>query len=153
MASKPPPPVPDAGTRKLRVMNLFTRLHVLAYRVTRGRIGGKMEGAPVCVLHHVGRKSGHKRESPLFYLPDGDKVILVASAGGREAHPAWWLNLKAMDTAEVEILGKRTRMSPRLATAEERAAYWPRLNELYEHYETYQERTSRELPVVVMTPA
>ncbi len=153
MARKPPPPVPPAGSFGLKMMNVLTKLNVVAYRASGGRLGGKMQQAPVCILHTVGRKSGKARTTPLLYLPDGDKVILVASAGGRETSPAWWLNLRAMDTAEIEIKGKRTPMSPRLASAEERAEYWPRLNELYEHYDDYQARTSREIPVIVMTPA
>ncbi len=152
MASTPPA-VPDSGTLGLRAVNVFTKLHVLAHRVTRGRIGGTMQGAPVCILHTVGRKSGKQRETPLFYLADGQDLIIVASAGGREAAPAWWLNLQAMDTAEVEIKGKRTRMKPRRASAEEKAAYWPKLNAMYEHYEGYQERTARDIAVIVMSPA
>jgi deazaflavin-dependent oxidoreductase (nitroreductase family) len=148
-----PPPIPPAGSLRLRVVNLFTRLNVIAYRASGGRLGGRMQKAPVCILHTVGRKSGKRRETPLLYLADGDKVVLVASAGGRETSPAWYHNLRAMDAAEVEILGRRTRMTPRLASAEERAGYWPKLNEIYSDYDAYQARTKREIPVVVMSPA
>jgi F420H(2)-dependent quinone reductase len=148
-----PPPVPPAGSLRLRVLNLFTRLNVLAYRASGGRLGGRMQKAPVCILHTVGRKSGKQRETPLLYLADGDKVVLVASAGGRETSPAWYHNLVAMDAAEIEILGRRTKMRPRLASPEERAGYWPKLNEIYSDYDAYQLRTKREIPVVVMSPA
>ena len=113
-----------------------------------------MQGAPVCILHTVGRKSGQKRESPLFYLADGDDVILVASARRPRGAP----RLVAEPQGDGQpprsrSTGKRTRMSPpRRATAEEKAAYWPKLNAMYEHYEAYQERTSRDIPVIVMTP-
>ena len=147
-----PPPVPPAGSLQLRLVNVMTRLNVIAYRVSRGRLGGKMQEAPVCILHTVGRKSGKRRETPLLYLPDGDKVVLVASAGGRETSPAWFHNLRAMDVAEVEILGRRTRMTPRVASGEERAQYWARVNEIYSDYDAYQERTDREIPVIVMAP-
>ena len=116
-----PPPVPPAGSLRLRILNLFTRLNVIAYRASGGRLGGRMQKAPVCILHTVGRRSGKRRETPLLYLADGDKVVLVASAGGRETSPAWYHNLRAMDAAEIEILGRRTKMTPRLASAEERA--------------------------------
>jgi deazaflavin-dependent oxidoreductase (nitroreductase family) len=148
-----PPPMPPAGSLQMRVVNVFTRLNVIAYRASRGRLGGKIGQAPVCILHTVGRKSGKRRENPLFFLPDGDKVVLVASAGGRDTSPAWFHNLRAMDAAEVEILGRRTRMTPRLASAEERADYWPRLTAMYSEYDAYQTRTEREIPVIVMSPA
>lgn len=147
-----PPPFPPAGSLKLRVVNVFTRLNVIAYRASRGRVGGQMGKARLCILHTVGRKSGKPRETPLFYLADGDKVVLVASAGGRETAPAWFHNLRAMDAAEVEILGRRTRMTPLVASGEERAQYWSRVNEIYPDYDAYQERTDREIPVVVMSP-
>ena len=136
-----------------RLLNLLTKLNVVAYRASKGRLDGTMQKAPVCVLHTVGRKSGKQRETPLLYLADEDKVVLVASAGGRETSPAWFHNLRAMDRAEVEILGRRTTMAQRLATPEERSDYWPRLNELYSDYDAYQSRTTREIPVVVMSPA
>ena len=148
-----PPPVPPAGSLRLRALNLVTRLNVIAYRLSGGRLGGRMQKAPVCILHTVGRKSGKRRETPLLYLADGDKVVLVASAGGRETSLAWYHNLRAMDAAEVEILGRRTKMTPRLASAGERAGYWSKLNELYSDYDAYQARTEREIPVVVMSPA
>jgi deazaflavin-dependent oxidoreductase (nitroreductase family) len=152
MAGKPPPPVPDPGSFGARLFNVFSRLHVLAHRLTRGRIGGEMQGAPVCILHTVGRRSGKPRETPLFYLADGADVILVGSRGGSEAMPAWYLNLMAMDSAVVEVKGLRTTYRPRRASAGEKAAYWPKLNAMYAHYEDYQQRTSRDIPVIVMSP-
>ena len=128
------------------------KLNVAVYRLTRGRVGGKMENAPVCILHTVGRKSGKTRVSPLLYLADGDDIVLVASRGGSDAMPGWYFNLMDMDAAEVEIKGVRTKMRPRRASAEEKAAYWPKVNAIYSHYEDYQQRTSREIPVIVMSP-
>jgi F420H(2)-dependent quinone reductase len=148
-----PPPVPPAGSLRLRVLNVLTRLNVIAYRASRGRLGGTMQQAPVCILHTVGRKSGKRRETPLLYLADGDDVVLIASAGGRETSPAWYHNLRAMDVAEVEILGRRTRMTPRVATVEERAELWPRVTAIYPDYDAYQARTEREIPVIVLSPA
>jgi deazaflavin-dependent oxidoreductase (nitroreductase family) len=145
--------MPPAGSLRLRLVNLVTRLNVIAYRASGGRLGGQMQKAPVCILRTVGRKSGKRRETPLLYLADGDKVVLVASAGGRETSPAWYHNLRAMDAAEVEIVGRRTRMTPRVAAGEERADYWPRLTEIYTDYDAYQARTEREIPVIVMSPA
>ena len=148
-----PPPVPPAGSLRLRVLHLLPRSNVIAYRASGGRLGGRMQKAPVCVLHTVGRKSGKPRETPLLYLADGDKVVLVASAGGRETSPAWYHNLRAMDAAEIEILGRRTKMTPRLASAEELFFYFTKLNEIYSDYDAYQARTKREIPVIVMSPS
>ncbi len=148
-----PPPVPPAGSLRLRGLNVLTKVNVLAYRASGGRVGGRMESAPVCILHTVGRRSGRRRETPLLYLANGDDVVLVASAGGRETAPAWWHNLRAMDVADVEIKGKRTRMAPRLAAPAERAELWPKLTAIYAPYDEYQERTTREIPVIVMSPA
>jgi deazaflavin-dependent oxidoreductase (nitroreductase family) len=150
--AKPPPAFPPPGTLGARVANLVGRVNVVVYRLSRGRLGGKMQDAPVLILHTVGRKSGKKRALPLLYLADGAELVLVASRGGSDAMPAWYLNLMDMESAEVEIKGERTTMRPRRATPEEKAEYWPKLNAIYSHYEDYQQRTSRDIPVIVMSP-
>ena len=90
-----PPPVPPPGSPGARLWNLATRLHVGAYRLTGGRLGGRIAGGPVLLLNHVGRRSGRRRVTPLLYLEDGDDLVLVGSRGGSDAPPAWWLNLQA----------------------------------------------------------
>src|SRR3954462_8109926 len=99
--------------------------------LARGRFGGKLMGVPVLVLHHRGRRSGQARETPLMYLEDGADVVVVGSKGGAETHPAWFHNLMAMSETEVEVGGRRRRVRPRLANAEERARLWPRLRGVY----------------------
>ena len=148
--AKPPPP---ASSPFWKLFNAFGRLQVRLMRVTRGRVGGKLMGVPVLVLHHRGRRSGQERETPLMYLDDGADVVVVASKGGVDTHPAWFHNLMAMPETEVEFVGERRRVGPRLAEGEERARLWPRLVELYSPYEEYQTFTSREIPVVVLEPA
>lgn len=76
--------------------NRFTGAHAALYRASGGRIGGTYGGAPVLLLHHVGRMSGQERVSPLIYLRDGDDLVIVASKGGSHRHPMWWLNLREM---------------------------------------------------------
>ena len=146
---KPPPP---ASSPAWKVFNAFGRLQVRLMHLTRGRVGGKLMGVPVLVLHHRGRKSGQERETPLMYLDDGADVVVVASKGGTDTHPAWFHNLMAMPATEVEVQGKRRRVRPRLAEAEERARLWPRLVELYRPFEQYQSFTRRQIPVVVLEP-
>src|SRR4051794_20648688 len=95
------PPAP--GTLRFRAWRVLTDLNIHAYRVSGGRIGGTMDGAPVLLLHHVGARSGQERIAPLLYLPDGDDAVIVASYGGAPKSPAWFHNLKANPDTEAEI--------------------------------------------------
>lgn len=147
-----PPRVPPPGSLRLKAVNAVTGFNVLAFRLTGGRLGGRLVGAPVLLLNHVGRKSGQPRTTPLLYLEDGDRLVVVASRGGSEATPAWWLNLQAEPHVDVELRGERRNVVARLATPEERAELWPRVCEMYGDYETYQGRTEREIPVVLLEP-
>lgn len=124
------------------------------YRKTGGRIGGTfMRGAPVCLISTIGRQSGQKRTVALIYLEDGPNVVVVASKGGMSHHPQWYLNMEANPDVEVEIGTTVTPMKARRASDEEKAAYWPRLLEIYPDYEEYQARTPRNIPVMIVSPA
>lgn len=148
-----PPPVPKPGSLGLKAMNLFTSLNVVLYRGTAGRLGGKMAGAPVLLLDHVGRKSGRRRTTPLLYLADGDDLVIVGSRGGSDATPAWWLNLQASPSTTVQVGHERRRVVAREATSEERARLWPELTAIYPDYDVYQQRTEREIPVIALSRA
>jgi deazaflavin-dependent oxidoreductase (nitroreductase family) len=132
--------------------NGFTQLHTTAYRVTRGRVGGTIRGAPVVLVDHLGRKSGKHRTTPLLYLPDGDDVIVIASKGGSHHHPVWWLNLREMDETEIQIGGEQRRVAVREASPEERERLWPGVVEMYGDYAEYQKRTAREIPLGILSP-
>ena len=151
LTSLSPPPKP--GTRGFKLWNRITELNVRAYRATGGKIGGTFDGAPVLLLHHVGRKSGERRVTPLLYLADGEDLVIVASMGGTPKHPAWYLTLQADARTEVEVGRDRRQVVARTATAEEKERLWPRLVAMYGAYAVYQERTSREIPVVILSPA
>ena len=146
----PPPKPPRPGSLLLKPWYAFTSAHVFVYRVTGGRIGGKLGRAPILLLHHVGRKSGQKRTNPLLYMPDGDDVVIVASMGGSDSHPSWWINLRANPETMVEIGGEKRPVVAELASAEEKARLWPRLVDMYPSYGDYQSRTTREIPVVIL---
>ena len=133
--------------------NGFTSAHVPAYRITRGRLPSLLGRSRTVLVDHVGRRSGAKRTTPLLYLADGDDVVIVASAGGAPRHPAWFHNLSAMETTEIQIGGERRRVSVRSATPEERRRLWPKLVEIWSDYEAYQRRTEREIPLVILAPA
>jgi deazaflavin-dependent oxidoreductase (nitroreductase family) len=152
MASKPPGPFPPPGTLKAKLVNLIPRANVIVYRWSNGRFGGTMGDLPVLILHTVGRKSGKARQSPLLHVKDADTYVVVGSRGGSDAPPAWWLNLQAMSEATIEIKGTRRRVTARRATAEEKSVYWPRLTAGYPFYDDYQARTTRDIPVIVLTP-
>jgi deazaflavin-dependent oxidoreductase (nitroreductase family) len=147
------PAVPPPGSIRLRALNQLTALQVRLYRRTGGRLGGKMRGSPILLLDHVGRKSGTRRTTPLLYLDDAPDLVIVASAGGRAAHPAWWLNLRAAPETTVQVGAEHRRVRAREANAEERARLWPRLVTMYSDYDVYAARTDREIPVVILSPA
>ena len=136
-----------------RLFNQFTRGHVLAYRLTRGLVGHRIPGVPqVLLLDHVGAKSGKRRTTPLSYLDDGDDIVLVASKGGYPKHPAWFHNLRANPSTTVQVGSRRIPVTARVATAEERKRLWPKVVDLYSGYQGYQDRTEREIPLVVLSP-
>ena len=105
------------------------------------------------LLHHVGRRSGQERVSPVIYLRDGADLLIVASHGGSHRHPAWWLNLREMSETTVQVGGRKQRVTVRQATPEEKAEVWPRLVEIYPPYADYQARSSRDIPVIRLSPA
>ena len=110
-----------------------------------------MVGAPILLLHHVGAKSGKKRVAPLLYMPDGDRMVIVASKGGYTKHPGWYHNLMASPDTTVEVPKEgRVEVRAHEATPDERAALWPRVVDMYSGYDEYQRSTSREIPVVVL---
>jgi deazaflavin-dependent oxidoreductase (nitroreductase family) len=147
------PPVPPPGSFQLKIMNAFVNLNVAIYKASGGRLGGKVKGAPVLLLDHVGRKSGKARTTPVLYMADGDNLVVVGSRGGSDATPAWWLNVIAKGGATVQVGRDRRTVSARQASPQERAELWPRLTQMYSDYDVYQTRTSREIPVMILSPA
>lgn len=147
-AGKPP----AKGTVAFAVWNRLTKLNTLLYQRTGGRLGGRFDGAPVLLLHHIGRKTGTARVTPVLYLPDGEDFVIVASWGGAPENPAWFHNLKAAPDTEIEVGGRRVPVRAEIADAARRAELWPKVVSLYGGYETYQGRTEREIPLVVLRP-
>ena len=132
---------------------LIVQIHVLLYRLTGGRLGGKIGKAPVVLLTSTGRKSGQPRTSPLLALQDGENTVVVASNGGNDKHPVWWLNLQNQPEAALQLGREKKRVRAERANDEERARLWPRLVEMYSSYEDYQKKTKRAIPVVILRPA
>jgi deazaflavin-dependent oxidoreductase (nitroreductase family) len=145
-----PPWTPTQERLASIVIRVMTAANVWLFRLTGGRLGARFpSGAPICLVTTRGRKSGARRSVALLYLRDGDRVVIVASKGGMSHHPAWYLNLRADPRCEVEIGNERLAMRARTAGPEERRALWPRLVAMYPDYAQYQDRTAREIPVVV----
>jgi deazaflavin-dependent oxidoreductase (nitroreductase family) len=147
------PPVPPPGSLRFTLVKAFVDLNVRAYRLTGGRLGGKMKGAPVLLLDHVGRKTGRARTTPVLYLTDGDDLVIVGSRGGSDAMPAWFLNLMSRPGTTVQVGSERRAVVARQATPEEKQRLWPLLVEMYDEYAVYQQRTKREIPVAILSPA
>jgi deazaflavin-dependent oxidoreductase (nitroreductase family) len=134
-----------------RLFNTSAKGHTAIFRLTGGRIGGRMIGGPILLLHHVGAKSGKHRISPLLYLPDGERMVIVASKGGYTKHPGWFHNLRANPDTTVELPREgKVAVRARQAAPAEREELWPRVVDLYEGYATYQRSTSREIPLVIL---
>lgn len=132
----------------------MTGMNNVAYRLSSGRVAGHIPGgARICLLTTTGRRSGRQRTVPLVYVPDGDDLVVVASRGGMGSNPAWYLNLLADPDASVQVGASRRRVRARDATAMERRRLWPTLTAAYPHFDAYQARTSRHIPVVVLSPA
>jgi len=125
-------------------------VHKRVYRVTGGKIGGRIGKLPVLLLTTIGRKSGQPRTQPLAYTRAGDGYAVIASKGGAPQHPLWYLNLRANPLAEVTV-GRQTRkVRARDAEGEERERLWHALADLYPGYDRYAQKTSRRIPVVVL---
>jgi len=136
----------------LKTMNTVNRA---IQRASFGRFGWTGLGMPVLELTTTGRKSGQARTCLLTSpLQEGDTIVIVASRGGDDHHPAWFLNLRDNPDVEVSMKGgPRRKMKAKVADAEERARLWPRVTTDHKNYAGYQKRTEREIPLVLLTPA
>jgi deazaflavin-dependent oxidoreductase (nitroreductase family) len=141
-----------AAVSRNRVTELFWKLHPWLYRVSGGRIGGKIIGMPVLLLTTRGRKTGEPRTRALTYVPQGNASVVIASFAGESRHPDWWLNLRANPQAEIQRGSQSLRVRAREAQGEERERLWKQVIAVAPDYTTYQERTSRRIPVVVLEP-
>ncbi|HEX5247835.1 MAG TPA: nitroreductase family deazaflavin-dependent oxidoreductase [Gaiellaceae bacterium] len=135
------------------MLKLFSRIHVFLYKASGGRIGGRFKTAPVLLLTTTGRKTGKRRTTPLLYGEDAGRYVVVASVGGAPKHPAWYLNLSGDAEATIQVGGRRLGVRAETAQPDERAHLWTLMTRLYPGYDDYQAKTSREIPVVVLTPS
>jgi F420H(2)-dependent quinone reductase len=130
---------------------LITELHVFLYRISGGKLFGRISGLDVLLLTTTGRKTGKVRTTPLLYVRNGEQLALIASYGGSDHHPGWWINLRGRE-GQVQVGPQRMRVTAEVANAEEKARLWPQFTAKYPGYDGYQKKTSRQIPLVLLTP-
>jgi deazaflavin-dependent oxidoreductase (nitroreductase family) len=129
---------------------LFGQEHVRRYLKTDGAEGHDWQGTTVLILTTTGRRSGEPRSTPLIYGKHGEDHVVVASKGGADEDPAWYLNLSEAPEVTVQVRDDRFTARARTATAEEKAELWTIMNKRWPAYDEYQLKTNRDIPVVVL---
>ena len=129
---------------------MFTRAHCAIYRGTRGLIGGNLLGIQMLLLTTRGRKTGQRRTLPLAYVEHKGDLVVVASNGGSDKPPAWWLNLQSAARAEVQINGETSEVTWSEAPQKERMEYWRKLQAAIPAYRIYRFRTDRDIPILLL---
>ena len=136
-----------------RILGKGLVVHQWVYEATDGRVGASLGGRPMLLLRTVGRRSGQNRTSALLYARDGDAYVVIGSKGGDPRHPGWFHNLSATPDVEIQVGRDRLPVRARVAEGEERTRLWAMADEVNKgQYTTYQSRTNREIPVVVLDP-
>ncbi len=132
----------------------MSRAQTWLFKKTNGRLGDKfLHGAEVGILTTTGRKSGELRDSPLLFLQEGRRIVLVASQGGRDTNPMWYLNLRANPSVSFQTKQETLSLTARDATDAERDEYWPKLDAMYADFVNYRSYTERKIPIVICDPA
>lgn len=132
----------------------MSRAQTWIFKKSGGRIGDKfLRGAEVGILTTIGRKSGEERDSPLLFLQEGKRIVLVASQGGRATNPMWYLNLVANPRVKFQTKHETLELTARDATDAERDEYWPKLDAMYPDFVNYRSYTDRKIPIVICDPA
>ena len=141
--------------KRLLIAWLFVPVHRVLFRLSGGRVLGRLEGTGVLILVTKGRKSGEPRSSPLLYFrfEEADDLIVVASNYGQDRHPAWYLNVAADPTIFVETGGERFAAEAHIAQGQERAALYDKVVAANPRFATYRASTQRQIPVVALRRA
>jgi len=133
-------------------IKIFTRFNAFLIRATGGKLGAKMGVQSVLLLQTVGRKSGKTRTTPISYYRDGERYLVVASNWGADTQAAWYYNLLDHPQATIQVKDKVISVTARPATDEERSRLWPLVTRQNSQFLSYQKSTSRQIPVVILTP-
>jgi deazaflavin-dependent oxidoreductase (nitroreductase family) len=131
-------------------LSLYGEEHVRRYRESNGEVGYLWNGVPTLILTTTGRKSGQPRDTPLICGVDGNSYVVIASLAGAPTHPQWYRNLLVDNHVQVQVKGDCFSATARTAEGAERDRLWRLMAEAWPSYETYQTRTERVIPVVVL---
>ncbi len=131
-------------------LKAFINTHILLYRATGGKVGGRLAGIDHLLLTTTGRKTGKARTIPIACMQHEGKLVIVASNNGQDHHPAWYLNLVDNRQVKVQFRRERRDTSAQTATTDERAKLWPLLTNYNRMFARYEKRTTREIPVVLI---
>jgi deazaflavin-dependent oxidoreductase (nitroreductase family) len=130
-----------------------TQVHRWIFTTSKGRMLGNFRGMPVVVLTTTGRKSGKSRSTMLTApVAEAQRVVLVASYGGDDRNPTWFLNLRAHPDVQLTMGGSTKPMRARVATSDEKTELWPAITAANPGYGEYQKKTERDIPVVILEP-
>ena len=130
----------------------WNRKIIEEFRTNAGKVGGPFEGVPILLLHHRGAKSGTERISPLAYRRDGDNLVVFASKGGAPTNPDWYHNLRANPDVDIEVGTDELKARARVADGDERERLWSAQKQDVPAFAGYEEKTERQIPVVVLEP-
>ncbi len=130
--------------------NDYNRRVIEEFRADRGKPGGRWEGRHLLLLTTTGARSGLPRTTPMMYIPDGDRLLVIASNIGAPAHPDWYRNLVAHPEVTVEVGSETFEATAVVAEGSERQRLWSRIVELYPFFTEHQAKTSRQIPVIAL---
>lgn len=130
--------------------NTYNRQLIEEFRANRGKSGGPMEGRPLLLLTTTGAKSGQLRTTPMMYIPDGNRLLVIASNAGAPVHPDWYRNLVAYPEVTVEVGNEIFEAIAIVTEGPERQRLWTRVVELYPFFADHQAKVTRQIPVIVL---
>jgi deazaflavin-dependent oxidoreductase (nitroreductase family) len=155
--SRPLKPKQIEGLNSAKVgtaIKWMSKAQTWIFKKTNGKFGNKfLKGTEVGILTTIGRKSGEPRESPLLFLQEGQRIVLVASQGGRATNPTWYLNLVDNPSVTFQTRDGLHTLTAREATDAERDVYWPKLDAMYSDFVNYRSYTERKIPIIICDPA
>jgi deazaflavin-dependent oxidoreductase (nitroreductase family) len=131
---------------------LFGDEHVRQYEATNGQTGYEWNNTKILILRTTGRTSGELRKAPLIFGRDGANYLIVASKGGAPDHPGWYKNLSAHPDLEIQVKGDILPVRARTASTEEKQRLWPIMVKEWPDYDKYQKSTTRDIPLVILSP-
>ena len=132
--------------------NDWNKAIIKEFRENAGKVGGRFEGSTLLVLHTTGAKSGQERVNPVAYIRDGKRLVIIASKGGAPTNPDWYYNIVAHPKVEVEVGTEKFSASASFAGEPERSRLYESMVKMMPGFDEYRKKTSRVIPVVVLTP-